>query len=40
MIQYLEDLKGRGAPALSNEEREELNKLRKQMQQRKSKVEI
>ena len=29
MIQYLEDMKGKGAPALTQDEREELNRLRK-----------
>lgn len=40
MIQYLEDQKGRGAPPLSAIEREELNKLRKQVQVRTSKIEM
>ena len=30
MIQFLEDMKGEGTPALNNQERDELEKLRKE----------
>jgi len=39
MIQFLEDLKGTGTPALSPDERAELEKLRKDHQKLKTKVQ-
>ena len=39
MIQYLEDLKGRGAPPLTASERDELNRLRKEHGRKMSRME-
>ena len=39
MIQFLEDLKGSGTPALTPEEKAELDKLRKEHQKLKAKVQ-
>jgi hypothetical protein len=39
MIQFLEDLKGTGTPALTPDERADLEKLRKEHQKLKAKVQ-